>query len=210
LLSVPSNGASSTLMYLSVHVPSGTSVAHWIFAQHLSDTSVKEGEKKIVYDLGPVTGDLGKWTDFVLRYRFNPFSKRTNASNFAGGMNKTYEGNRGILQLWKSSGSPDARGNRRMSITAVNLVNKPVGLVPHRTEKISWHFRIYKYGWHNNPTDVAGPVWVGFDEIRDGRVREDDTTFSDVHPGGLACPGACSNSVTAGQPLPPSQLEIVN
>ncbi|MEX2123306.1 MAG: hypothetical protein WD795_05405 [Woeseia sp.] len=209
LLQVQSNGASSTLVHLGVYVPKGKSVAHWILAHFPTATSVRSGAKR-VYDLGPVTGDLGKWTDFVMRYRFNPFSKRTRASTISGGMDKIFEGNKGILQLWKSNGSVDGGGNRKMALTSVNIVNKPVGIVPDARKKIDWHFRVYKYGWHKNRTTVKGPVWVGFDEIRDGRVHADNTGYSDVHPGGLACTSGCSTTGSASQILPPSDLVIVN
>lgn len=210
LLQVQAKQASSTLLHLGVYVPKGKSVAHWTLTHFLTDKSTKGG-KKDVYDLGPVSGDLGVWTDFVLRYRFNPFSKSTKASTISGGDSKTYAGNKGILQLWKSSGSIDGQGNRKMALTAVNIQDKPVGLVPPAKAQIDWHFRAYKYGWHNQRTAVNGPVWVGFDEIRDGRVLANGTSFKDVHPGGLACPSGCSKSSANGkQPSAPSKLVVVN
>ena len=184
LLQVQSASASSTLLTLEVYVPSGDNQAHWILKHNLSATSVKGG-KSTVYDLGRVNDDLGKWTDFSLRYRFNPFSKRTNAKT-EGGKNQYYDGNKGILQLYKSVGAVKSGGNRSMQLTRVNLVNRPVGLVPHATRQIYWHFRVYKYGWHKNDTDVKGPVWVGFDEIRDGRVGADGTSLGDVLPPGMS------------------------
>lgn len=184
LLQVQSASSSSTLLVLQVYVPSGDNQAHWILKHNWSDTSVKGG-RATLYDLGRVSGDLGKWTDFTLRYRFNPFSKRTNART-VGGKNQYYDGNKGILQLYKSVGPVNAAGNRSMQLTRVNLVNRPVGLVPHATKQIYWHFRIYKYGWHSNDTDVDGPVWVGFDEIRDGRVGADGTSLGDVLPPGMS------------------------
>ena len=215
LLQVQSQGASWRLLALRVYVPKGDSEAHWFLEHHLSDKSIKGG-KRTEYDLGRVGDDLGKWTDFVLRYRFNPFSVRTNASSIRGGKDQVYPGNKGILQLWKSKGPIHPDGNREMYLTSVNLENKPVGLVPHATVKIEWHFRVYKYGWHKNRSDVKGPVWAGFDEIRDGRVLADGTTYSDVHPAGLRCTDRCpENSLSPpadkdARPRPPNDLVIAD
>ena len=213
LLQVQSQGASWRLLALRVYVPPGETEAHWFLEHFLSDSSIRGGDRT-EHDLGRVRHDLGKWTDFVLRYRFNPFSVRTNASSIAGGKDQVYAGNKGILQLWKSKGPIYADGNREMFLTSVNLENEPVGLVPHATEKIDWHFRVYKYGWHKNPTHVEGPVWVGFDEIRDGRVLADGTTYNDVHPAGLHCTDQCpANSWSPpkdSRPLPPIDIAVHN
>lgn len=204
LLQVQSQGASWSLMGLRVYVPKGKTEAHWFLYQKFSDTSIKDGERR-EYDLGSVSNDLGKWTDFVLRYRFNPFSVTTNASK-VGGKDRIYSGNKGILQLWKAQGPVDSEGNRPMYLTSVNFENKPVGMVPHPTEKIDWHFRIYKYGWHTRPSDVEGPVWVGFDEIRDGRVAKHGTSYADVHPTRAYCIDKCPNETAL--PAPPSSIVI--
>jgi hypothetical protein len=190
LLQVSSVSASHTLLTMKVYVPKGKSEAHWFLVHHFSDSSVRGGVQK-AYDLGPVKGDLGKWTDFVLRYRFNPFSTKTDARSITGGKDQVFQGHKGILQLWKAHGAIGRSGNRPMYLTSVNLVNKPVGLVPS-TKNIIWHFRIYKGAWHKNRTSVKGPIWVGFDEIRDGRVSAHGTSYKDVHPGGLACTDKCS------------------
>lgn len=187
VLQVQSDGSSNILLILSVYVPKGKSESHWLL-QHLLDDGRKSQE--IHYDLGSVKGDLGKWTDFVLRYRFNPFSKKTNAAS-VGGKDKVYQGNKGILQLWKAEGAPNSAGNREMALTKVNLVDQPVGRIPHKKSEINWHFRVYKGNWKNKPSSIKGPIWVGFDEIRDGRVVKDGTTYADVHPGGLACTNRC-------------------
>ena len=199
LLQVQSEGASWTLLALRIYVPKGDTKAHWFLTHYHSDTAVRGGKRRD-YDLGRVTADLGKWTDFVLRYRFNPFATKTDASTY-GGPKKVFKGNQGILQLWKASGD-----SRQMLLTNADLVDEPVGLVPHRTEKIHWHFRIYKYGWHKNRSNVKGPVWVGFDEIRDGRVIANGTTYADVHPAGTACTNRCPDP--AARPRPPQGVTI--
>lgn len=196
LLQVQSAGASNILLILAVYVPSGKSESHWLL-QHLLNDGTRSEETR--YDLGPVRGDLGKWTDFVLRYRFNPFSERTNAAT-VGGKDKVYGGNKGILQLWKATGAVDGSGDREMRMTTVNLENKPVGRVPHKTAKINWHFRIYKGNWKTQPTNIAGPIWIGFDAIRDGRAAAHGTSYQDVHPGGLYCTDKCPDGVVAQTP----------
>ena len=213
VLQVQSNGASHILMILSVYVPKGKKESHWLVEHLLNDG---RSSKKEYYDLGPVSGDLGKWTDFVMRYRFNPFSKKTKASS-VGGKARVYEGNKGILQLWKANGEADNSGNREMKLTKLNLVNRPVGRVPHKTSKINWHFRIYKGNWKKKPTSMKGPIWIGFDEIRDGRVARHGTTYADVHPGGLACTDRCPTGSTRSQhfngdgapPRPPERLTVM-
>ena len=212
LLQVQSDGSRHILFVLGVYVPKGKSEAHWLVKHELSDGKKRKGQE---YDLGPVNGDLGQWTDFVLRYRFNPFSTKTNAKK-VGGKDKVYEGNKGILQLWKATGRADAAGNRDMRLTSVNIENKPVGRVPHAKKNIDWHFRIYKGNWKKKPTSIRGPIFVGFDEIRDGRVKKHGTTYSDVHPGGLGCTDRCPRGTTVSAsaddgpadalPQPPRQV----
>jgi hypothetical protein len=121
-------------------------------------------------------------------------------------MNRMYEGNRGILQVWKGTGDTDADGNRKMQLM-IDKVNSPVGLVPHATTKIIHHWRIYKFGWHSNPTTLTHPVWFGFDEIRQGLVARDGTTFADVAPADVSCETDCG-SMVAAKPKPPSNLAV--
>jgi hypothetical protein len=199
--------ASYTNWTLRVYVPGGN-VAHWIPYVNVNDKSVKSGGKK-EFDIGPVTEDLGKWTDFVVRYRFNPFSVKTNPAKagIPSAKDQVYEGNKGIFQMWKSVGNVDGNGNRQMKLV-IDMENEPVGIVPHATVKLVHQFKVYKYGWHVNPTDVAGPIWIGVDEFRDGRVLEDGTRYSDVHPG-LACADHCVGPGETRPPLPPADLIIV-
>ena len=153
-------------------------------------------------DLGPVSADKGKWTDFVFRYRFNPFSVATNpaAVGIPNSKNQLYQGNEGILQVWKAEGPIDLGGNREM-VLKVDKVNTPVGLVPHATDKIKHLWRIYKYGWiAKNPTTLTHSVWFGFDEIRQGLVDRDGTSFGDVAPTGVV--GG------SGAPSPPASLAV--
>jgi hypothetical protein len=203
--------AAYTPWALRIYVPGGN-VAHWIPYLNVNDRSVKSGGKR-EFDLGPVTDDLGKWTDFIVRYRMNPFSTTTNPAKSGIAMSKdqVYEGNKGIFQMWKSVGDADEYGNRKMQLV-IDLENQPVGIVPHATERIKHLFRVYKYGWHNNPTTVKGPVWVGFDEIRDGRVIANGTQYSDVHPLQRLCTDSCPEKSFVGgdpQPSPPENLAIV-
>ena len=199
------NSADRVFLVLEQFVPKGSNKAKWFLWYVTSANSTNGGELTKV-DLGPVESDIGKWTDFVIRFRENPFSVETNPAlrGVPLARNQVYEGNKGILQLWKAEGAADDKGNRQM-VLKVNKVNTPVGRVPHATEGRVVNFRTYKYGWKNNPTDVHGPIWFGFDEIRLGFVRN-GVDYSDVDPSHQACPEGCS--AVAAAPKPPSGLDV--
>jgi hypothetical protein len=187
LLSVKEpTAASRGFFVLEQYVPSGSTKARWYFRYSVnSKSTLQDGGTIESFDLGPVENDKGKWTDFVVRFRENPFSVDTNpaTAGIAGAMNQLYRGNKGIMQVWKAEGPVDANGDRSM-VLKVSKVGVPVGLVPHSTEERAISFRVYKYGWKENPTTVKGPVWFGFDEIRFG-IASDGTGYSDVSPAGL-------------------------
>jgi hypothetical protein len=141
------------------------------------------------HSLGPIDDDLGLWTDFVFRIRWNPFSVQTNpALDLGFGKNQVYEANTGIYQVWKSTG-PYIDGNRnRLMQLVLDKQNEPVGTVPDVDDELDFSIRQYMYGWHRNPPE---PVWgvskfyqdQGLDEIRYGSTVRDGTGYSDVHPG---------------------------
>ena len=198
-----------TLVNMGVWVEKPAMEAHWFIRTWTSDTSVQDGNAKLdLIDLGPVSADTGKWTDFVVRYRFNPFSVDTNpaAKGIPNSKNQLYQGNKGILQIWKAEGPVDQDGDRKMSLL-VDKVNKPIGLVPYTPDKIKHLWRIYKYGWTSNPTTLTHSVWFGFDEIRQGLVERDGTTFADVAPAGASsCTTDCGGEPE--KPKPPSSLAV--
>lgn len=158
LLQVQGKGASEIILVFGVYVPSGKSTSHWMVRHSQYDS---KGGDTVTHDLGPV--ELGRWTDFVMRYRFNPFSERTSW----GG--KVYDGNKGIMQWWRSKGD-----NMQL---VLNLENEPVGRPT--TAPINWHFRIYKGNWKEQPSAIDGPIWIGFDEIRYGSTVK-GTALADV------------------------------
>lgn len=201
----------STIFEIGQFVNGSGNEASWMLGYSLDATSTEESNTSdtwIKVDLGPVTPDIGKWTDFVIRYRVNPFSKDTNPADLGipGSMNRIFEGNKGILQVWKSE-TDIASGQRKMELKA-NILNKPIGLVPHETNKLLHSFRIYKFGWHNNPTSVEGPIWFGFDEIRQGLALRDGTHFQDVHPDGMGCPIGCDSAPAISVPATPSDFRV--
>jgi hypothetical protein len=185
-LFVPNGGANSG----GAAVPADD-VTHYVVRFSADATSTDSGSSNAKvewFDLGSVVPDLGKWTDFVIRYRLNPFTQSTNAKSVdPDGKDQTYPGNKGIFQLWKSQGDVDANGDRKM-VLLIDKVDVPVGFVPHATNRISHHFRQYKFGWHHQQTAVSGPVFMGFDEFRYGETERDGTGFSDVHPSQLPLP----------------------
>jgi hypothetical protein len=200
--------ATEQLVDLSQWVESPATEAHW-FVRYWTVADNGKGDTTIkVVDLGPVRLDAGKWTDFVFRYRFNPFSVDTNpaAAGIRGARDQLYQGNKGILQIWKAEGAVDSDGNRQM-VLKIDKVNTPVGLVPPATDKIAHRWRIYKFGWLSNPTTLTHSVWMGFDEIRQGMVMRDGTTFADVAPSRVACGSGCGEAEPA-KPRPPSSVTI--
>ena len=175
-------GPSATFLILTQYVPEGESKAHWFLKVNTSDSTATEDGSYLseTINLGSVEPDLGKWTDFVIRGRVNPFAERTNPAEagIPNSIDHTYDGNRGILQLWKS-------GSRSRSLELkIDRVDVPVGLVPYDKRNLAIRFQMYKYGWRRNPTTVKGPIWVGFDEIRFGSTERHGTGFLDVAPDG--------------------------
>lgn len=179
LLSISDQTRQASAAALHVWTPPGSDHSHWYIRLHVNDSAVEgSSQTQQWFSLGSIQPDLGQWTDFVIRVRSNPFVKATNPAKegIPDSMNKLFEGNRGILQVWKSDG-PD-----RAVTQTLDRVNMPVGYVPHATRPIEVDFRIYKYAWRNNPTTVKGPIWVGFDEMRYGTKERHGTGFHDVIP----------------------------
>lgn len=187
LLSTKPNSSTRTQFVLTQYVGKSQNEMHWWLRYYVGDSSTQEIDGKSTWvDLGPVGPDRGRWTDFVIRFRFNPFLVDTNpvTQGIPNAMNKLFRGNKGILQVWKAEGGEDQNGDRSM-ILKIDKVNEPFGLVAHKSDRPHHSFRIYKYGWHEIPTTVTGPVWFGFDEIRFGTVIQDGTTYADVYPGSI-------------------------
>jgi hypothetical protein len=214
-ISAPRSEPFFTLNYwVPTSSEGGGNDSHWWIRLNRSSTStVKDNAVVEKLDLGSVVADKGKWTDFVIRWRSNPFSVDTNPykAGVPNAKDQLYRGNKGILQVWKAEGPVDENGNRRM-VLKVNKVNTPVGLVPHKDWKLGHSFRQYKYGWHHQPTSVTRPVWIGFDEIRFGLVVRDKTAYSDVHASKLACTDGCPRSASASPsapPGPPKELKVI-
>jgi hypothetical protein len=178
-------------------VPTAGTVAHWHLQRNDSDSTTDWNDTPNIYtDIGSVVPDLGKWTDFIIRWLWNPARSGqgyacprnfTSAPAVSGAINASYDCDVGILQVWKSTGDPDVNGDRQMELVHSQL-NTMVGLVPLASQPLIAHsIRQYKFGWHSQPTDVAGPIWHGYDEIYWGEVVRDGTTWQDVHPTQKAC-----------------------
>jgi len=207
---VSDTDSSAYFFNINIFVPVGQTQAHWVLQYVVDDKNVQgsPGEKRNVV-LAPVETDKGKWTDFVIRYRSNPFSVDTNPSKtgIPNSNDKLYRANKGILQIWKSQGSVLANGSRKM-VRKFSIRNAPVGQVPGTVQGESllrFSLRVYKYGWQREVTSVAGPVWLGFDEFRFGQVVKNGTTYSDVHPSGLACTDKCPGGQVTDRPSPPKR-----
>ena len=215
LISTNTDSAAS-FMSLRIHVPEGESETHWVVKTHTDDQSVTDSlESRTFTDLGPIAGDKGKWTDFVIRMRANPFEVRTNpaAQGIPNAFNESYGGNKGIMQVWKSVGSADSNGDRPMQLK-MNILNAPVGLVPGTTQgksQLHTSMRTYKAHWQTMDTTVFDPIWIGFDEFRLGQAARDSVGYSDVHPSGQPCSTSCpGGSSAADWPAPPKQPTLID
>jgi hypothetical protein len=202
--------ASSTLMSIELSAPE-VGASRWAMLSRLNDGSITEGgATPRHHDLGAISADLGKWTDFVIRHRWNPFGKGQGYAcpvnpvrdlKISGSKDQKFQCDTGILQVWKSTGKVDKNGDRVMTLM-VDYQNVPVGLVPKSTQMIRHNFQVYKPQWQQSSTTVKGPVWIGFDEIRFGSTSKHSTSYVDVNPGG--------SLKVAFEPKPPSNLSIVN
>ena len=202
----PGTDTSATFFYLAAYVKSPNTTANWYLGVYTDASSTQESAAKLTeYDLGSVVPDIGKWTDFVIRYRANPFSVNTNPSgSIAGSKDQLFTGNQGIFQVWKGTGNADSQGNRVMTQVGPNIVGAPVGLVPKASDLLQHSLRIYKYGWHNNSTASTNPVWIGFDEVRMG------DSFAEVAPSQLSEVGSTTEitSVNASVFISPDSAEV--
>jgi hypothetical protein len=172
---INTGSASGTQLTLTRQRRQGTSTERWWAVYQINATSVADmdgdgASPGTTYaDLGETSDDIGLWTDFVIRVRFNPFTTATNpaSAGIANGANQLYQGNRGILQIWKGTGAYTTGKNRQMT-RLYSRVNLPVGGVPGAGMTLVPSHRMYKFGWKFNPTSSTAPVYQGFDEIRYG------------------------------------------
>jgi hypothetical protein len=179
---------SSTFFSISTQAYTKTSAEmSYVLSYQVDATQAVETSsmKKIDVDLGHV--NRGKWTDFVVRAKQNPFTVATNPKRDLGitdAVDKTFPANDGVLQIWMRNQSTG-----RMELK-FNLSGKPVGLVPNMIEggtHISW--RIYKFSWKYyysqggapSASNIFSPYMIGWDELSFG-LRENGTGYQDVHP----------------------------
>jgi hypothetical protein len=177
LLVVNPNWPSSTHLDFKYYVGGTDTISRWALRYYVGATSTSEATaSSTTVSLGLVTADMGRWTDWIFRVRFNPFTSATNPSSIGipNAKNQTYQGNRGILEVWKNGTKVFSR------------MNQPLGLVPWTTRDLSFLPRLYKSNWKLFPTSVVGPVYVGFDSIRYGQVTRDGTGYMDVNPAGTS------------------------
>lgn len=177
LLALNPNSPSNSHLGFKYYVGGTDAVSRWAIRYYVGASSVSESAAtSTTVNLGLVTADIGKWTDWVFRIRCNPFTTTTNPASLgiSGAKNQTYLGNKGILEVWKNG------------LKVFSRVNLPMGLVPWATRDLSWQPRLYKSNWKLFPTSVVGPVYCGFDSIRYGQVTRDGTSFADVNPAGTA------------------------
>ena len=177
---------------------SGPGADKWYIVLSIIDDSIYDGGDTTnqYFDCGEIYDDLGLWTDWVFRIRWNPFSTPTNPSGtIAGAVDYDFPANTGIFQAWKSTGLVDANGNRSFIQVGPDIDGGPTGLVPRADKRVYHSLRCYYPTWkwtqasnftQPSNSNVTGPVAVYFDEIRMGGTEEHGTTFADVNPGKLA------------------------
>jgi hypothetical protein len=174
-------GYSASMDHLQLRIQSIDGVNHWIWEDTLNPDRVTQDGIETFTDAGSIS--QGEWTDFVIRYRGNPFDSVSNASQVdPKGMDETFPANSGILQIWVGAESDPALSLVR------DIDGGPVGLVPQQGAKLRMTFRNYKYGWHHNATTMRGPIVTGWDDIRFGKMERDGTGYSNVHPDGDPMP----------------------
>lgn len=208
VLSDIGTGNAAQFATLNIGMGFGDNQTHWFMNVSHSNTKTRGGSVEKI-DLGSIEADKDQWTDFVIRLRANPFTRDTNpaAERIAGAHDQLYQGNKGILQVWKSEGPVDANGNRKM-VNVVDKVNTPVGLVPgtvQRQGRLKHDIRVYKGGWQGHRgqrTSVVGPIWLGWDEYRFGQALLHGTSYAEVNPSGLDCTDTCPGG-DSGRPTRP-------
>jgi hypothetical protein len=177
---------------------------HWGIKWGFNDTGYRTGtpyNKIALTDLAD-DSDYGKWTDFVIKQRLNPFTETTDAGQFDGCRNETYDGNRGILEIWKTFGPDNYDGNGNREFKKIfSRVNQPFGNVPRAGYAPRATPRVYR-SW--NPSGSRDPrprsgifggtgaddayLFLGFDCIYVGDEELHGTGFADVNPGQLPEP----------------------
>ena len=194
-----SDTATRTLLHFAPWTQT-SGKTQWSVIVYKNDSSINEGNG-VRYDLADAStdGDLGVWTDWVFQIRFNPFTTTTDTSGISGSSGQTYNGNRGICNIWKTSGAVDGNGNRSF-YQVLNLSAEPVGNVPNQfAPRVTP--RIYRGGWNpggtrdgaNRPpstingSSADGYMFMGFDCFYLGSSA-DGTGFTDVNPGQLSKP----------------------
>jgi Polysaccharide lyase len=145
-------------------------------------------------DLGPIDPDLDKWTDWVVRIRWN-FWKVGTSNNFANWQAGVYDNvagspNCGLIQVWKNG--------------KLVFEKNPVQIGANDNGSPFFSAGLYK-GWReqaqrDSDADVTDRLMY-FDEFRYGNGN---AVYSDVAPG-----GARSVTPAKGTPVPTPPSSVV-
>ncbi|MFY4731342.1 fibronectin type III domain-containing protein [Nitrospira sp. BLG_2] len=176
----------------------GGNTEYWFLGYQVNATAVADmvqqaGSPRTFYNA--MTSRDSGWTQWMLRYRVNPFagSGTINPSlTITGAKNKTYTGNKGIMQVWhKKEGASSWT-------KAVDIFNAPFGGVPSATELLGMDFGKYDYGWKKNATTFPNWRYTAKNSIRwgfrkapgstasSGAIAQFGTGPADVSPDGTA------------------------
>lgn len=159
-------------------VKKGTdSDASWVTEAYTNPDGDWYGSNKLGIGFGLITEDRGQWTDWVYRFRANPFSVPTNIPNdlnFSNAVPGDYPANQGILEIYKSVGPKTGRYMKKV----YSRVNQPFGTAPSsrnggtrilntRVYKHSWKRIGGETDWRPSNSNAIGPeICLPRDELR--------------------------------------------
>lgn len=180
--------------------------------QLLTETTASstDGGPEVIEWSQDIDSDIGKGENiWVEHIRWNPFSTKTTVTSGMGKyaqVGETFEGNRGILEVWKSL-APGASGKsatlgtvtnnsgERKMMKIVERVNEPVGLVPSWKDgdktRGSWSIapNLNKPGWYqdqspppscpHSKTTKCGEIEMYWQSIR---LLNASGSYSACHP----------------------------
>lgn len=141
-------------------------------------------------DVGSIDNDVGKWTDWVIRIRWNFWKVGTNGNSarFGSSVSGNVAGSpdAGLIQVWKNG--------------KLVLDRSPVQIGSHDNAGPTFSVGLYK-GWRTAQDRSGDPVperTIFFDAFKYGGK---DAKYADVAPGGAATPDQ-------PMPKPPSNVQI--
>lgn len=186
--------SASTNMEMGITTPLSTSTeSSYKFRYNVNATNSSEANGVETY-IDSLEHDRGVWTDWVIRFRWNPFLETTvvadNVSLFRGRtIGGTYEGNKGIVEIWKEVGAS------RTFTKVFSRVNQPVGVIPHEyfyggvwTGPMLAVHKNYNFTWDKlndgsqSTSTRNGPIILAWDEFYITNTEINSNPCNAIHP----------------------------